>query len=175
MGDLRFQNATHALKSGGHDNPFDRQNRLGIAHMVDELETLPVAESHKVGAPKKILIVEDDPDQVEALSIRLRQQGYSVLNALNGADGIERAHNERPDLVLLDLSLPDQEGLDVCAKLADDPRTCGMPVIVVSGQDRPNIVRETRAAGCEFYVHKPYDPNALLTLIRAALDQNASW
>jgi PleD family two-component response regulator len=112
-----------ALKSGGHDNPFDRQNRLEIAHMDDELETLPVAESCETRAPKKILIVEDDPDQVEALAFRLRQQGYSVFNALNGADGIQRAHDERPDLVLLDLSLPDQEGLDVCAKLADDPVT----------------------------------------------------
>lgn len=143
--------------------------------MDDELETLPVAESCETRAPKKILIVEDDPDQVEALAFRLRQQGYSVFNALNGADGIQRAHDERPDLVLLDLSLPDQEGLDVCAKLADDPVTCGTPVIVVSGQDRPDIVRQTRAAGCEFYVRKPYDPNALLALIEAALDQSKSW
>lgn len=143
--------------------------------MVDGLEILPVAESYGSRAPKKILIVEDDPDQVEALSFRLRQQGYSVFNALNGADGIQRAQDEHPDLVLLDLSLPDQEGLDVCAKLADDPDTCGTPVIVVSGQGRPNIVRETRAAGCEFYVRKPYDPNALLTLIEAAIDQSESW
>jgi two-component system alkaline phosphatase synthesis response regulator PhoP len=143
--------------------------------MVDEFETLPVAKSNETFTPKKILIVEDDPDQVEALSFRLRQQGYNVFNALNGADGIQRAQNERPDLVLLDLNLPDQASLDVCAKLADDPNTCGTPVIVVSGQDSPNIVCETRAAGCEFYVRKPYDPNALLTLIQAALDQNASW
>ena len=143
--------------------------------MVDELETLPVSNAYETRAPKKILIVEDDPDQAEALSFRLRQQGYSVFNALNGADGIQRAQDEHPDLVLLDLNLPDQEGLDVCSKLADDPNTCGTPVIVVSGQERPNIVRETRAAGCEFYVRKPYDPNALLTLIEAALDQNGIW
>ena len=143
--------------------------------MVDELETQPDAQSYEAHAPKKILVVDDDVDQVEALAFRLRQQGYTVFNALNGADGFQRAQNERPDLVLLDLGLPDQEGLEVCAKLADDPDTCGTPVIVVSGQDRPNIVRETRAAGCEFYVRKPYDPNALLTLIQASLDQAASW
>lgn len=94
---------------------------------------------------------------------------------MTGADGIQLAQNERPDVVLLDLGLPDQDGLEVCSKLVDSPDTCGTPVIVLSGQDRPNIVRETRDAGCEFYVRKPYDPNALLTLIQASLDQAASW
>jgi len=143
--------------------------------MVDELETQSDSQSLPANAPQKILVVDDDADQVEALCFRLRQQGYAVFNALNGADGFQRARNERPDLVLLDLGLPDQEGLEVCAKLADDPQTCGMPVIVVSGQDRPNIVREARAAGCEFYVRKPFDPNALLTLIQASLDQASRW
>ena len=143
--------------------------------MVDELEAQPATQMCETDAPKKILIVDDDPALVETLSFRLRKQGYSVFNALTGADGIQRAQNERPDVVLLDLGLPDQDGLEVCSKLADDPDTCGTPVSVVSGQDRPNIVRETRAAGCEFYVRKPYDPNALLTLIQAALDQAESW
>lgn len=143
--------------------------------MVDELEAQPDSQACVIDAPKKILVVDDDVDQVEALTFRLRQQGYRVVSALTGTAGLQQAQRECPDLVLLDLGLPDQEGLEVCAKLADDPETCGTPVIVISGQERPNIVRQTRAAGCEFYVRKPYDPNALLTLIQAALDEAASW
>jgi len=143
--------------------------------MVDELATLPNPLALQTDSPTKILVVDDDPDQVEALSFRLRQQGYAVFSALTGADAIALARSEHPNLVLLDLGLPDQGGLEVCETLSDDPATCGTPLIVVSGQDRPDIVRATRAAGCEFYVRKPYDPNALLTLIQAALDQAAGW
>ena len=132
--------------------------------MVDELEAQPVVDPYQTMPAKKILIVDDDPSLIESLSYCLRYQGYTVFNALNGADGIRKAQNEHPDVVLLDLGLPDLDGLEVCAKLADGSDTCGTPVIVVSGLDRPNIVRETRAAGCEFYVRKPYDPNAPLKI-----------
>ena len=73
--------------------------------------------------------------------------------------------------MLLDLQLPDQSGLDVCQELADGPETAGTPVIVLSGMSRPDIIRRSRAAGCQFYVRKPYDPNVLLLLIRQALDE----
>jgi CheY-like chemotaxis protein len=81
------------------------------------------------------------------------------------------AQNERPDLVILDLRLPDIDGLEVCERLADSPDTCGIPIIILSGMERPDIVRRSRAAGCTFFVRKPYDPNALLALIQHSLDK----
>jgi CheY-like chemotaxis protein len=75
----------------------------------------------------------------------------------------------------LDLRLPDSDGLTVCQKLVDSPETCGIPVIIVSGMEHPEILRRCRAAGCHFYVRKPYDPNALLVLIRQAIDDTSHW
>ena len=122
-----------------------------------------------------ILIVEDDHSLAEVLSIRLAQQGYSTLEAHTGHAGLELARRHHPRLVLLDLRLPDKEGLTVCQELDEDPQTSDIPVIILSGMERPDIIRRSRAAGCQFFVRKPYDPNALLILIQHALDETSQW
>lgn len=124
---------------------------------------------------QSILIVDDDQVQVELLSHRLQKQGFSTFLAYEGRMGIRKAHEHRPDLVLLDLRLPDLDGFTVCEQLVDAPDTCDIPIIIVSGSDRPDVVRVSRAAGCEFFVRKPYDPNALLTLIEHALKRSCDW
>jgi CheY-like chemotaxis protein len=118
---------------------------------------------------QSILIVDDDRSQVEALSLRLQRQGFTTVLAHEGRHGLSLAREHRPDLVLLDLRLPDLDGFEVCGELVDSPETCHIPIIIVSGSDRPDVVRSARAAGCEYFIGKPYDPNALLTLIQHAL------
>lgn len=130
-------------------------------------QPLAVAEEPQ---PEKILIVDDDQSIVEVLSHRLSSQGFQPLAAHTGSVGLQRARNERPSLILLDLRLPDTDGLTVCQELVDSSDTWDIPVIIVTGRDDPDIVRQSRAAGCRFFVHKPYDPNALLLLIRQALE-----
>lgn len=125
--------------------------------------------------PISILIIEDDEELASVLSTRLTSQGYDVVSAATGARGLARARTERPDLVLLDLKLPDVDGFAVCQELADSPETCGIPVIVLSGMERPDIVRRSRAAGCRYFVRKPYDPNALLTLMERAIEESRNW
>ena len=66
-------------------------------------------------------------------------------------------------------------GFTVGESLADDPTTCSVPVIVLSGMERPHIIRRTRAAGCQYFVRKPYDPNALLVLIKSAIEESSAW
>jgi DNA-binding response OmpR family regulator len=116
-----------------------------------------------------ILLVDDDQSQVAALEHRLVKLGFEVKTAFTGEGGLRRAFEELPDLVLLDLRLPDIHGFDVCRRLADDPQTCCIPVIILSAMERPDIVRRSRAMGCEYYLRKPYDPNVLLALIHNAL------
>ena len=82
------------------------------------------------------------------------------------------ARLDPPDLVLLDLRLPTSDGLSVCQQLTDAPETCGIPVIIVSGMERPDIVRRSRAVGCQYFVRKPYDPSALLVLVEHALAES---
>ena len=133
---------------------------------------LEVSPDFAVETPRgTILIVEDDQDQVFVLRVRLEKLGFVVLTANNGRDALARAHEERPDLVLLDLNLPDLSGFEVCRELVDSPDTCGLPVIILSGKDGEETVRECRAAGSEFFVRKPYDPNVLLALI----EQSMGW
>ncbi len=136
----------------------------------DAMAQLQPAES-AVDRRQSILIVDDDQAQVEALSHRLQKQGFSTFLAYEGRAGVRKARECRPDLVLLDVHLPDVDGFIVCEQLVNAPETCDIPIIIVSGSDRTDIVRSSRAAGCEFFVRKPYDPNVLLTLIQHALQR----
>jgi DNA-binding response OmpR family regulator len=117
------------------------------------------------------LIVDDDEAATDILSHRLNRQGFETITAENGRMGLTLARTEKPSVILLDLRLPDVDGFELCQELVDDAETCEIPVIIVSGLERPDVIRRSRAAGCHYYVRKPYDPNALLTLIRQAIDE----
>ncbi len=136
-----------------------------------QTDSLPQLEPAANSTPQRhtILIIDDDHDQVDVLSHRLRSQGFETRSAESGQRGIDLVHEHRPHLVILDLRLPDVDGFSICQQLADDPTTCAIPVIIVSGMVRPDIIRRSRSVGCQYYVRKPYDPNALLLLIENAL------
>ncbi len=123
----------------------------------------------KVRKRKTVLIIDDDEVLSDVLSRRLQQQGFDAITADSGQCGLARARTEQPSLILLDLRLPDADGITICEQLADDLETCSIPVIILTGMERPDILRRCRAAGCHFYLRKPYDPNALLILIRQAI------
>jgi two-component system OmpR family response regulator len=118
-----------------------------------------------------ILIIDDDERVVAGLSQRLRQHGFAVTSAGTGAQGCVTAHRDHPDLIILDLRLPDTDGFSVCQALSDAADTCGTPVILLSGMARPDIIRRSRTVGCQYFVRKPYDPSTLLTLIRHSIDE----
>jgi len=141
-----------------------------VGESVAQLEPLDIAQRRR-----SILIIDDDQGQVDALAHRLNRQGYRTFAAESGRYGLEVALDQRPDLVLLDLRLPDADGFDICQRLSDDPATCFIPVIILSGMERPDIIRRSRSAGCCYYVRKPYDPNALLILIEQAIAETDSW
>jgi CheY-like chemotaxis protein len=136
-----------------------------------QTDSLPRLEPAANAAPERqnILIIDDDDDQVDVLSHRLRSNGFEISSAESGQRGIDMVHDHKPHLVILDLRLPDIDGFSICQQLADDPETCAIPVIIVSGMVRPDIIRRSRSVGCQYYVRKPYDPNALLLLIENAL------
>jgi len=141
-----------------------------------DLLCLETPESSSAPAtPPSILIIDDDRDQVSVLSQRLQRLGFDVLTANSGQMGLASAHQDRPHLILLDLRLPDMSGLAVCRRITDSAQTCGIPVIVVSAMEGPRILRDVRMAGAQFFLRKPYDPNALLVLIRSALAESWEW
>jgi DNA-binding response OmpR family regulator len=143
--------------------------------MLPELLDRPQLLPQRTTVQKPILIIDDDEALVEALSRRLAQQGFETISASSGEEGLRRAKCDSPTLIVLDIRLPDASGLDVCQQLVDSAKTCDIPVIILSGMERPDIIRRCRTAGCQYFLRKPYDPNALLVLIRQAITENRSW
>lgn len=135
----------------------------------------PELDSVTAEKPPAILIIDDDDALADVLSRCLRKQHYDTLVADSGELGLSKARSEHPALIVLDLGLPDTDGFAVCEELADSPDTCTIPVIILSGMEHPDMLRRCRAVGCYYFVRKPYDPNALLTLIRQAIRDTAAW
>ena len=117
----------------------------------------------------KILIVEDEPDIVELLVYNLRQAGFKTDAVLNGADALERAKTELPDLVLLDLLLPEVDGLEVCRTLKRDPETAGIPIIMLTAKGEAVDRIVGLELGADDYITKPFSPREVLLRIRAVL------
>ncbi len=137
------------------------------------VEAQPVEQSRD--RHHTVLIVDDDQLVTEALAWRLERLGFHTVVADSGRTGLALARSVQPDLVLLDLRLPDVDGLTVCRRLSDAPETCTVPIIILSAAEGPDILRRCREAGCHFYLRKPYDPNVLLTIIRQAIASVESW
>ena len=118
---------------------------------------------------QQILIIDDDREQTETLAFALRRQGFDVVTAHSVQAGSAAVELYRPQLMIMDIRLPDGNGLDLCERMGDDATTCQIPVIILSAMEGPNLVRRARSAGCHFFLRKPYDPNALLLLAENAL------
>ena len=118
-----------------------------------------------------VLIVEDDPHTVEVVGLYLRRDGYKVLAAYNGNEGLRLARESAPDLVVLDLMLPGKSGLEVCRELR---RESDVPIVMLTAR----VEEEDRVAGFELgaddYVTKPFSPRELAARIRAVLRRTAS-
>ena len=113
----------------------------------------------------KVLIVEDEPMLVRTLRISLEAQGYEVFTASGGIGALTTASRVLPDMVVLDLELPDMDGLEVLAGLRG---RSSVPVIVLSGRTDPAIRVNALKAGADDYITKPFSPDELLARIRAA-------
>jgi len=117
-----------------------------------------------------VLLIEDDADHVALIEHGLVRHGFSVLSTPSGQRGFYLARRERPSVVLLDLSLPDGDGLAVCQRLTETPGTSTIPVILISGRGDQGIIRDARQAGGYLFLRKPFDPSALLVLINQAIE-----
>jgi two-component system KDP operon response regulator KdpE len=117
----------------------------------------------------KILVVDDDPDLVRALRLRLRANNYEIATAADGYAAIATAQKERPDLIVLDLGLPAGDGFVVLQRLQDSDALSGIPVIVLSARDPQNNEERALKAGAAAFFQKPADNEELLNVIRVSL------
>jgi len=117
----------------------------------------------------RILVVEDEADLLLAIRILLEGHGYEVLDAPTGADGLRLVQRERPDLVVLDVGLPDVDGLDVLATLREIPDAERPVVVMLSAHASGHTADRARQLGCDRYVTKPFDPDELVETIDSLL------
>jgi two-component system, OmpR family, KDP operon response regulator KdpE len=120
-------------------------------------------------AKHKILVVDDDPDLVRALRLRLRANDYDITTAGDGYSAIATAQKERPDLIVLDLGLPVGDGFVVLERLQKSDALSGVPVIVLSARDPQNNEARALRAGAAAFFQKPADNEELLNVIRISL------
>jgi two-component system cell cycle response regulator DivK len=118
---------------------------------------------------KCILVVEDQEDLRAILRDFLSASGYSVIEAVDGAESVAKAASQRPDLVLMDIQLPVLDGYDATRQIKALPGLAAIPIIAVSSFAMKGDEEKARASGCDDYVTKPYSPVDFLRLVRRYL------
>jgi len=118
---------------------------------------------------KRALVIDDEADTREIVAAFLEPVGYQIRTAEGGEPGLLLAAAESPDLVIVDLSMPEMNGYDVCRALRHNPRTRHIPVIVLTASADPALVRKAYAAGAQACVTKPFRREALIAAIRAVV------
>ncbi|NIS61823.1 MAG: response regulator [Proteobacteria bacterium] len=122
----------------------------------------------------KILIVDDDPDLVEAVTMILESKDYDVIAAYGGIEGLEKAKTEDPDLIVLDVMMPDKDGYAVCKELKADPQYSKIPILLLTAVvSKISTTRYTQQMGLETeaddYIDKPVEPSELVKRIEILL------
>jgi DNA-binding response OmpR family regulator len=123
--------------------------------------------------PEKILVVDDDLDSLKLIGLMLQRQGYQVLAAPDGAHALVQAESERPDLILLDIMMPDMDGYEVCRRLKRDPRLANIPIMIFSAKSSADDKIAGFEAGADDYLTKPTHPTELASRIKALLARSS--
>ena len=120
---------------------------------------------------KRILIVEDENELARALQIRLEKAGFVTILASDGEEGLEKAKEEKPDLIILDIILPKRDGYSVCRKLKLDKEMSHIPIIMLSVKAQRHEIEEGYKNGASFYITKPFEIQTLLSQVEALLQK----
>ena len=123
---------------------------------------------------QKILVVEDNEMNRDMVGRRLQRRGYDVVVAVDGQEGIDMAHSEDPDLILMDMSLPVLNGWEATRKLKQDERTKGIPIIALTAHAMASDRESAIEAGCDDYDTKPLEFSRLIGKIHALLPEDSA-
>jgi DNA-binding response OmpR family regulator len=119
----------------------------------------------------KILVVDDEPEAVELVEFNLRQSGFEVITAADGAEALKKAHATLPSLVVLDLMLPEVDGLEVCKMLRRDPATASVPIVMVTARASEVDRILGLELGADDYLTKPFSPRELVLRVKNILQR----
>jgi len=116
---------------------------------------------------KKILVVEDEKDILQLVTLYLEKEGFRILKATTGTEGLRSAKEDNPDLVILDLMLPEIDGLDICKQLRGAPDTAQLPIIMLTAKAEESDTVIGLELGADDYVTKPFSPKTLVARVKA--------
>jgi two-component system, sensor histidine kinase and response regulator len=122
------------------------------------------------GVKSRVLVVDDITKNLQVVGAMLREQGYHVMPATSGSQALERVNAQPPDLILLDLMMPEMDGLEVCRRLKSDPATAHIPVIFLTASNEMEHLVQGFASGAVDYVTKPFNAPELLARVRTHLE-----
>jgi CheY-like chemotaxis protein len=121
---------------------------------------------------EQILIVDDDQDAIDILQAVLEHGGYKVKAALSGKEALSYVDTNPPDLVVLDIMMPDMDGYEVCEKLKENPKTKNIPIIMLTARDMGDDVEKALNKKADWYVSKPYDNKYLVHKVEYFLKES---
>jgi two-component system alkaline phosphatase synthesis response regulator PhoP len=122
-------------------------------------------------ATKIILAIDDENDVLIIIKTALQSEGYQVLTASNGFDGLAAAEDKKPDLILLDLMMPEMDGMEVLKRLKENKGTDQIPVIILTGLSDREKIRMALDQGTSYYIVKPFDYQGLVSKVKLALNE----
>jgi len=120
-----------------------------------------------------VLIIDDEKDLIEMVRYSLEKHGFDVIGALDGESGLDIAKNQAPDIVLLDLMLPGVDGLEVCKRLRNDPKTARLPVLMLTAKAEETDRIVGLELGADDYITKPFSPREVVARVKAVLRRAA--
>ena len=142
----------------------------GIAVDVNSVTVRVPAYAAPV-SDKTVLLVDDDPVILKLLQVNFEMEGYSVVTASDGVEGLARCHETNPSIVLCDIMMPNMDGLEVTRRLKGDPATKEIPIILLSAKAQAGDVQAGLDAGADEYLTKPFDPLELLDRVADILNR----
>ena len=124
--------------------------------------------------PATILVVDDDPLILQLLQVNFEMEGFTVITAADGQEGVERTRADRPDIVVSDVMMPRMSGLELVAELKADPELARIPVLLLTARAQHPDVTGGLDAGADDYVTKPFEPLELVDRVNQLLDKARS-
>ncbi len=124
-----------------------------------------------MNAKSRILVVDDEPETVELVEFNLRQAGFDTISAADGAEALKKTRAQLPDLIVLDLMLPEMDGLEVCKILRRDPAAAATPIIMLTAKAAELDRVLGLELGADDYVTKPFSPRELVLRVKKLLDR----
>ncbi|WP_205712427.1 response regulator transcription factor [Euzebya rosea] len=122
----------------------------------------------------RVMAVDDDHVIRGLLEVNLEMEGHEVITAVDGQDALDRVHDERPDLILLDVMMPNVNGWQVAETLKNDPETRHIPIVFLSARAMEADVRKGTDLGVQAYVTKPFDPIDLMDLVNRLIAERSA-